>query len=102
MHLVQVLLPVYDNAGQLFSGVEYARVRNELTDRFGGATAYTRAPAQGSWEDDKGRVHHDDVVVIEVMVESLDRAWWSAYRRELADRFRQVELVIRATAMESL
>jgi hypothetical protein len=42
------------------------------------------------------------VVVIEVMVESLDRAWWTTYRRTLAGRFRQVELVIRATAMESL
>jgi hypothetical protein len=102
VHLVQVLLPVYDNDGQLFSRDEFARVRRELTDRFGGATAYTRAPAEGSWEDDTGRVHHDDVVVIEVMVESLDRAWWTTYRRTLAGRFRQVELVIRATAMESL
>ena len=102
MYLVQVLLPLYDNDGELFSREEFARVRRELTDRFGGATGYTRSPAEGTWEDEQGHVHHDDVVVVEVMVDPLDRAWWSAYRRELAARFRQAELVVRATSMESL
>jgi hypothetical protein len=102
VHLVQVLVPVYDNTGEPFPREAFARVRRELTGRFGGVTAYTRAPAEGSWEDDQGRVHHDDVVVMEVMVETLEREWWSAYRVELAGRFRQVELVVRATAMESL
>ena len=102
MHLVQVLVPVYDNKGQPFPGAEFGKIRRELTDRFGGVTAYTRAPAEGTWEDEQGRVHHDDVVVVEVMVETLDRAWWSGYREELAARFRQVELVVRATQMESL
>ena len=102
MHLVQVLLPLYDNAGHLFSRAEFAGVRRELTDRFGGATAYTRSPAEGTWQDDEGGVHHDDVVVVEVMVDSLDRAWWAAYRHELTARFRQAELIVRATLMESL
>jgi hypothetical protein len=102
VHLVQVLVPVYDNDGQPFPVSEFRRIRHELTERFGGVTAYTRAPAEGSWEDEQGRVHHDDVAVVEVMVDSLDRAWWSAYREELAARFRQTELVVRATPMESL
>jgi hypothetical protein len=102
VHLVQVLVPVYDNDGQPFPANELRRIRQELTGRFGGVTAYTRAPAEGSWEDDQGRVHHDDVAVIEVMVESLDREWWSRYREELAARFRQTELVVRATPLESL
>ena len=102
MHLVQVLVPVYDNNGQPFPQAEFRKVRQELTDRFGGVTAYTRAPAEGSWEDEQGRVHHDDVAVVEVMVDSLDRAWWSRYREELTARFRQTELVVRATLMESL
>jgi hypothetical protein len=102
VHLVQVLVPVYDNEGQPFPRAEFARIRRELTERFGGVTAYTRAPAEGAWEDDTGRVHHDDVVIVEVMVESLDRAWWSGYRNDLAARFRQNELVVRATLMESL
>lgn len=102
MHLVQVLLPLFDNAGRAFSREDFAAVRRELTERFGGATSYTRSPAEGTWEDDTGRVHHDDVVVVEVMVESLDREWWTAYRRKLMARFRQAELVVRATSMESL
>jgi hypothetical protein len=102
VYLVQVLVPVYDEKGQPFPGAEFANIRRELTDRFGGVTAYTRAPAEGTWEDDEGRVHHDDVVVVEVMVETLDRRWWSGYREELTVRFRQVELVVRATLMESL
>jgi hypothetical protein len=102
VYLVQLLLPVYDNRGIRFPIDEYGRVRRELTDHFGGVTAYTRAPAQGTWEDDDGHVRHDDVVVVEVMVPSLEREWWTRYRTELAERFRQKELVVRATIIESL
>jgi hypothetical protein len=102
MFLVQVLLPLYDNDGHRFSYEAFASVRRELTDRFGGATAYTRAPAEGTWEDPGGRIHHDDVVVIEVMTEALDRPWWSRYRKELAARFRQDEIVARAMGIEPL
>jgi hypothetical protein len=102
VHLVQVLVPVYDNDGRPFPTAEFRKIRQELTGRFGGVTAYTRAPAEGSWEDDQGRIHHDDVAVVEVMVDTLDREWWSGYRKELAARFRQTELVMRATPMESL
>ena len=48
MHLVQILLPIHDNAQQEFPGEEYLRVRQELTEKFGGLTVYTRAPAEGS------------------------------------------------------
>jgi hypothetical protein len=102
LFLVQLIVPVYDNTGEHFAPSDFTRIRRELTERFGGATAYTRAPAEGTWEDDQGRIHHDDVVVIEVMIETLDREWWAAYRRELAWRFRQNELVVRASEMENL
>ena len=102
MFLVQLLLPLYGNDGHRFSYGDFASVRRELTDRFGGATAYTRAPAEGTWEDPGGRVHHDDVVVIEVMTEALDREWWSAYRSALAARFRQDEVVARAMDIDPL
>jgi hypothetical protein len=102
LHLVQIILPLFDNDGQPFAPRTFGDVRAELTQRFGGATAYTRAPAQGTWEDEAGHVRHDDVIVVEVMAESLDRAWWAAYRSELAARFRQDEVVVRATAMEML
>ena len=42
------------------------------------------------------------MVVVEVMAEDLDRPWWRDYAGELAIRFRQEELVVRAMQFESL
>ena len=38
----------------------------------------------------------------EVMVESLERAWWAEYRSTLERRFEQRELVVRAFEIEHL
>jgi hypothetical protein len=102
MYLVQLLLPLSDNEGRPFAAQLYRRVRDELTDRFGGLTAFTRAPAQGLWQDRPGDTVRDEIVVYEVMVERLDYAWWRSYRTELERSFRQDELVIRAQAVERL
>ena len=64
-------------------------------------TAFTRAPAEGLWRDG-GRVEKDDVLLYEVMVESLDADWWKGYRRELEVKFQQEELVVRAHLIERL
>lgn len=98
MHLVQLLLPLYDNAGQPFDPANHLPIRRDLTERFGGLTAYVRAPAAGSWKN--GDLTIDDVVVYEVMVETLDRAWWAGYHETLRCEFRQDALVVRAQAIE--
>jgi hypothetical protein len=67
-------------------------VRAKLTGMFGGLTAYTRAPAEGLWASGSA-VKRDDIVVVEVMVDSLDPKWWEAYRRELEQLFRQEQIV---------
>lgn len=100
--VIQLLLPLYDNNRQPFSSTEFVRVRRELTDRFGGVTAHTRSPAEGFWEDDEGHTRRDDVIIVEVMVEEIERAWWHAYGTELASRFAQEEMVIRAVPFASL
>jgi hypothetical protein len=100
-HLVQILLPTRDNAGQMFPAEDFERVARELTERFGGMTAYTRAPAEGRWKQDTD-TEHDDIVVVEVMDEDLDRLWWGAYRRDLQTRFRQEVLIVRAQEIEIL
>jgi hypothetical protein len=102
MYLVQLLLPLYDNAGHRVSRETFARVRDELTERFGGVTAFMRSPAQGTWIDPSGDVERDEIIVCEVMVETLDRGWWADYRRKLEALFRQQELVVRATDTERL
>jgi len=100
--VVQLILPLCDNNGREFSADMSKRVRTELTDKFGGLTAYTRAPAEGTWRDSEGRTQRDDVVIVEVMTATLDRGWWMPYVRELATRFGQEELVVRAMQFEDL
>ena len=95
MHLVQILLPLRDNGGRDFPPELYGGVRAALKGRFGGMTAYSRAPAEGLWEDD-GTTVHDDIMVLEVMAEELDPAWWGNYRRELEKAFKQDTVVVRA------
>jgi hypothetical protein len=101
VHLVQLLLPVYDNEGAALPRELYDSVRNELVERFGGLTAYTRAPASGLWAEG-GQVDKDDIVVYEVMVDALDRGWWATYRQALEQRFAQDELMVRAMEIERL
>jgi len=101
MHLVQLLLPLYDNEKRPFGQEAFDRVRCELTECFGGVTAYRRSPAEGVWREG-GEMSRDEIIIFEVMAESLDRSWWAEYRSELEKRFRQEELVIRSTQMERL
>jgi hypothetical protein len=96
MHLVQLLLPIVGER-EVFD-----EVMHELTERYGGVTAYTRAPAAGRWKNRSASTEHDDIVVIEVMVEELDKRWWARYRKKLEKRLRQKELVVRAHRIESL
>ena len=102
MHLIQVLLPLYDNDGQPLTKDLFRAVAAELTERFGGLTAYTRAPAEGRWKEDEGTTARDDIVVYEVMADRLDRDWWGQYRAGLERRFRQDQVIVRATAVEQL
>ena len=102
MHLVQLLLPLADPDGRRFPETHYQHVVEELTERFGGLTAYARAPATGLWEERPGKTTRDDIVVYEVMVEAIDAAWWAAYRKKLEERFAQDELVIRAQEIRRL
>jgi len=101
MYLVQLLLPLYDSGGRPVAHERFAQVRDELTERYGGVTAYLRSPAQGTWKVGEA-VDRDEVVMCEVMVQELDRAWWSTYRKVLEERFDQQELVVRASALERL
>jgi len=101
MFLIEILLPLADNEGRAFGAGEFNRVRDELAARFGGVTAFRRAPAEGVWAEGGG-VSRDEVVIFEVMADALERPWWAAYRRELERRFRQEKIVARATAFEEL
>jgi hypothetical protein len=98
MHVVQILLPLADNQGRPFPDSLLRAVREELVSRFGGVTAYGRAPALGVWAHE-GTRQQDDIIVIEVMVERLDEDWWRAFRARLEKLLSQEELVVRAHAI---
>ena len=74
MHLIEIFLPLNDNGGRPFGAEKYAAIRRHLTERFGGMTAFTRSPAQGTTTDG-GNTVHDDIVVFEVMTETPDVSW---------------------------
>jgi hypothetical protein len=96
MYLVQILLPLYDNSGRAFDAREYVQLRSDLANRFGGVTAYTRAPASGVWQGDSGGTTRDDIVIFEVMTGALDREWWTTFRKQLEAQFRQESVIVRA------
>lgn len=99
-HLVQILLPIHLPGGGDVPAEMFARVRSELTERFGGVTAYTRSPATGLWKRAADEVERDQVIMIEVVVDVFDREWWAQYREQLEKRFGQEEVHARAIAIE--
>jgi hypothetical protein len=101
MHLIQTLLPLVGDDGQPFAPEQYDRLAQELTEKFGGVTSFTRSPAEGRWKQGKD-TEHDEIVVIEVMAEELDRDWWSGLRERLMRDFGQDDVVIRCQTIERL
>ena len=98
MVLIQLLLPAATGGD---SGVTaLAETRRELVDRFKGVTAYVRSPAKGLWTAPDGHTEADDVVMVEVVTDTFDRAWWRTYSATLARRFAQDTIHVRALPVE--
>jgi hypothetical protein len=102
MHLIQILLPLYDNDGEPIPQDEFLRVRDYLSERFGGITTYMRSPARGLWKETQDTTVHDDIVIYEVMTAELERDWWRSYREQLTANFRQALLIVRVSEVELL
>lgn len=101
MYIIQILLPLSNNAGCAFPLEVFEDIQQRLVTRFGGLTAYTRAPARGVWVTE-ARPAIDDIVIAEVMTEALDRDWWRGFRADVEDRLDQEELVVRAFPIDLL
>lgn len=102
MYLIQFLLPLHDNQKEKFPEESFTRIRTQLTDKFGGVTAFLRSPAIGLWREDSQEVGQDDVVMFEVVTSELDKQWWAKYQKQLQDTFRQEEVLIWATEVVKL
>ena len=101
MYLIQLLLPLRDNAGQPYEDELFQSINASLVERFGGVTAFSRAPAKGTWVN-ADREKSDDVIVVEVMAEDLDRAWWQGFRERLESGLGQAEIVVRYHPIDRL
>jgi hypothetical protein len=102
VYLIQILLPLYDNGNRRIPQRLFTEAAAVLSERFGGLTAYTRAPAEGLWRRHGKQTARDDIVIYEVMSRNLERGWWRKYRGALEDRFRQEQIVIRAQQCHEL
>ena len=98
--LIQILLPTARQDGSPVPIEEFARVRVELTENFGGVTAYSRSPATGLWKRTEDEIERDQVIMIEVVVQEFDPRWWEDYRKDLERRFDQEQIHARALSME--
>lgn len=101
MYLIRLLLPLHDNQKTKFPAAYFAQIRKDLTERFGGATAFVRSPGVGLWKGDD-EIIRDEVILFEVMADQLDEGWWANYRIKLQDQFRQKELLVWASAITRL
>ena len=95
MYLTQILLPLYDGRGRRITRAQFAEVRDTLTQRFGGVTAYTQAPAEGRWTV-RGKTDRDEIITFEVMSRKADARWWRVYKEALEARFFQEWIVVRS------
>ncbi|HMJ26645.1 MAG TPA: hypothetical protein VK475_12480 [Pyrinomonadaceae bacterium] len=102
MHLIQLLLPLHDNNKDDFPAAYFEKLRQDLTDRFGGVTAFVRTPAVGLWKEANDDVSRDEVILFEVMSPALDTLWWRDYRTELQEKFRQEEVLVWASTVTRL
>lgn len=102
MRLVQLFVPLYGRDKQAFPRAAFDQVRAELTERFGGVTAFVRSPAVGIWKDENGDLERDDVILFEILCEADDRDWWRRYRETLAIRFAQEEILVLSLGAERL
>jgi hypothetical protein len=100
-YLVQVLLPLYSGAGRPIPSRLLKRTARELTEKFGGLTAHTRAPVEGVWKK-AGRRVKDDLLIYEVLTTRLDRRWWKACRGRLERDFEQDKVQITVYTVQQL
>ena len=94
MKLVQLLLPLNDNLGKKFPKEFFTDIKEELTEKFSGVTAFWQSPAEGVWEDE-GYVQKDQIIIYEVMTAEFDQNWWRNFTAKLEEKLKQEKIVLR-------
>jgi hypothetical protein len=94
--VVEIFLPLDTRTGRPIDLEVIEGIVKGLADRFGGATAYTREPAEGLWKRAMS-IERDRIIIVEVLVDEIDEVWWHDYRRKLEAEFEQDKVLIRVT-----
>ena len=102
MTLIQILLPTCTKNGKTLPHKVYTSIQKEIVARFGGLTAFTQSPAEGFWINTEERTERDAMIMVEVMVDVVDKEWWQAFRDRLETQLEQESIVIRAIEMERI
>jgi hypothetical protein len=100
-YLVEILLPTRTGKGKAIGRHWFERLVGELTEKYGGATSFVRAPGEGLWQNG-GETEHDNIAVIEVMTGSIDPAYWGKLRARLEKELSQEEIVVRCQQIRRL
>lgn len=95
MFVVELFIPLDLPDGRSTPPATLDRIKAELTERFGGVTAYLHSPAEGAWKPGPETVVHDRVARFEVMVDDVDTRWWHSYRRALESELQQDQILAR-------
>lgn len=101
MKSIEIYLPLSANDGTLFSGAVFESIEHDLTEKFGGVTAHKRAPAQGRWQHGN-KTHTDEIIIFEVVADTLDKDWWRNFRKTLERQLDQEKILIVARDVELL
>jgi len=80
----------------------YLKVRDELTEKFGGITTFVRSPAEGLWKEGQSSTVRDEIVIYEIMAKELNRVWWKGFREQLELLFRQESIIVRTSLIDIL
>lgn len=95
MFVVELFVPLDLPGGQPTPAATLDRIKAKLTERFGGVTAYLHSPAEGAWKPGPDAVVEDRVVRFEVMVDTVDKAWWQGFREALEEELEQDRILAR-------
>lgn len=99
LRMIQIYLPLYDPDGKAFPQRYYEKIKEELNEKFGGLTMYTRSPAEGLWKEDQQKTVKDDLLILEVIASELEQDFWRQYKHNLKKIFKQEELLINCASI---
>ena len=100
--LIQLFIPLFDEKGNQFPDQYYTKLNFELKERFGGVTIYNRCPVTGLWKEDEEKTAQDQLLVYEVLINTIENDYWQGIKSRLEKQFKQAELLVLMTKIHKL